>query len=123
MNTTTPLAVIDGAQLRRDGDVIPFSYSDSFGREQEGFVLRWQGEFFAYQNLCPHWSAPLDEYGDGLFSHGSNALICQTHGALFEPHSGECVSGPCVGDKLKKFRVQTDDDGQLIITRAGLSLS
>lgn len=28
-------------------------------------------------------------------------LLCGTHGALFRPQDGYCVSGPCVGDSLE----------------------
>lgn len=118
----TPLAMIDISALRRDGDVIPFDYDDSFGRPARGLLLRWGDEIYAYRNRCPHWSTPLDEYGDGLFDHGSRALICQTHGARFEPHNGECVSGPCFGESLEKLRVETTEDGQVAVYRIGLAL-
>jgi nitrite reductase/ring-hydroxylating ferredoxin subunit len=30
-------------------------------------------------------------------------LQCATHGALFDPLSGVCISGPCAGDALQRL--------------------
>lgn len=121
--TSTPLATLDASPLRQDGDVLGFDYQDRLGRDHKGLVIRWNDELKAYRNLCPHWSTPLDEDGDRLFDHGSRALICQTHGALFEPASGQCISGPCFGEALKELRVERAEGSEIEIFRAGLVLS
>ena len=118
----TPLATIDEASLGGEGATAAFDYEDGLGRIHQGFVVRWRGELYAYCNRCPHWSTPLDEHGDELFDHASGVLVCQTHGARFKPDSGECVSGPCMGDSLQKLRVEVAEDGQIEIYRRGLAL-
>ncbi len=120
------LTTVDASSLRRDGDVVTFDYTDGLGQEHRGFILRWNDGFHAYRNRCPHWSTPLDEDGPQIFDHGSRALVCQTHGALFEPETGSCISGPCMGQSLKKLRVESaiDETEETIeIYDGGLTLS
>ncbi len=117
-----PLAIVDISGCGDDGDTVAFEYEDGFGRPQKGFALRWQDRWYAYQNLCPHWSTPLDEHGERLFDPTSGVLVCATHGAMFEPHSGECISGPCYGDSLRPLRVEVVDAERLAIHRGGLGL-
>lgn len=64
-------------------------------------LLRWtQGRVCAYLNLCPHMGVRLNRSGSALFDRGRRHLLCTTHGALFRPGDGLCVSGPCGGDHL-----------------------
>jgi len=37
-------------------------------------------------------------------------LICSTPGALYEPLSGRCTAGPCVGDQLTALPLNVDGD-------------
>ncbi len=117
-----PLATIDISGLDSDGDTVAFDYIDAFDRPQQGFAIHWKDKWYAYQNLCPHWSTPLDEHGDELFDASSGVLVCATHGAMFEPHSGECISGPCMGESLRALRVKRVDDRRVAIYRDGLML-
>jgi len=66
----------------------------------DGFVVNWQDNFFAYQNSCPHTGASLNWMPNQFFDFDSHFLQCGIHGALFEPHSGFCVHGPCVSQSL-----------------------
>ena len=70
------------------------------GRAVNGFVVNHDGHFRAYVNCCPHVGTPLDLWPNEFFSEDGRALICSTHGAVFEPISGRCTAGPCVGDRL-----------------------
>ena len=37
-------------------------------------------------------------------------IICSTHGAIYHPASGECISGPCRGEILEKLNVTESND-------------
>ena len=50
-----------------------------------GMVVRWQGQVYAYANVCPHVGLPLNLDPDGFFDPARKRLICSSHGALFEP--------------------------------------
>lgn len=70
-----------------------------------GFVVLWKGEFLGYENVCRHVALPLD-YGDGeFFSPDGQFLLCRNHGALYDPATGLCVSGPCQGAGLRRIPV------------------
>ena len=76
----------------------------------ELFVIRKDGQFFAYKNSCPHTGASLNWQQD-QFLDLDNALIqCSIHNALFEIDSGYCVAGPCSGSSLEEFSLKTDND-------------
>lgn len=66
-----------------------------------GFVVHWQGEVYAYENICPHAGHPLNLDPDRFFAPDGAQLICRSHGALFAPASGTCVKGPCAGASLR----------------------
>jgi nitrite reductase/ring-hydroxylating ferredoxin subunit len=81
---------------------------------QEGFVLNWRGELFAFANACPHWSVDLD-FGSGEFYDAElDRIVCRTHGALFLPQSGFCEWGPCAGRSLERFDLARDGDDAVV---------
>lgn len=73
-----------------------------------GFVVRFGDAVFAYVNRCPHAGHPLNLRPDEFFASNEELLLCHSHGALFEPTSGECVEGPCVGDALISLPVRVE---------------
>ena len=84
---------------------IKFSYRQE-GISRDGFVALFEGEVVAYENVCRHVPITLD-YGDARFFNASEShFVCQTHGATYEPLTGECISGPCVGASLKRLAVE-----------------
>ncbi len=86
-----------------DGETRKFEFERE-GERLEGFVIRYQGELFAYANRCPHWNVDLDGMSDGrLFSQLSQRIFCSNHGALFVPTTGVCEFGPCRGLRLERF--------------------
>lgn len=117
------IATIDVSDLNQDGQAMPFTYTDAFGRPAKGLVLRWAGELRAYRNLCPHWSMPLDADTGEFFDHNKSAILCKMHGARFDPLSGECIMGPCEDDHLEALQVEVSDDGQTATIRRGRTLS
>lgn len=75
---------------------------------EEGFVLCWGDELYAFANSCPHWSVDLD-YGSGDFYDAElDRIVCKNHGALFHPQTGFCEWGPCTGHSLERFELTTD---------------
>lgn len=78
-----------------EGSCREFSIND-----QALFVVKHDGELFAYQNRCPHLGIELN-WQEHQFLDPDGVLIqCSTHGALFRIHDGHCVSGPCQGQQL-----------------------
>ena len=79
------------------------------------FAVRKDGNIYTYRNRCPHLGIEL-EWQEHDFLDNDKALIqCSTHGALFLIETGECVAGPCLGEKLIKVDNKVDDAGNLIV--------
>lgn len=74
-----------------------------------GFVVRQGGKVYAYQNFCAHAGHPLNWRPDEFLTKDKLALMCASHGALYEISSGECVGGPCQGRSLRKVDVDIRD--------------
>ena len=70
-------------------------------RSLEAMLVNYEGNLFAYINRCPHIGITLDWVDNQFFTVDSRYLICANHGAVFEPPTGECVWGPCVGASLQ----------------------
>lgn len=70
------------------------------GREIECFLVHWNGAHHAYVNRCRHIALSLDWVENRFFDEDGRHLLCATHGALFEPDSGDCVAGPPFGKRL-----------------------
>jgi len=81
-------------------------------RDFEALLVNYQGNHFAYVNRCPHTGITLDWVNNQFFSSDNRYIMCATHGAVFEPPSGECVWGPCVGLSLQSLPIVIDD-GQI----------
>ena len=79
------------------------------GRDLEGLLVNYQGNHFAYVNRCPHTGITLDWVNNQFFSSDNRYLMCATHGAVFEPPSGECIWGPCVGLSLQSMPIEIND--------------
>ena len=81
----------------------------------EAMLINYGGDHFAYVNRCPHVGLSLDWVDNQFFTVDGRHLICANHGATFEPASGECIWGPCVGASLHS--VPLEIDGQRIFAR------
>ncbi len=84
------------------------------GKIAQGFVVKKNGKFFAYQNLCKHLPVTLDLEDDKFFTHDKAHLQCHMHGAMFELDSGFCVAGPCQGASLNPLELK-EEDTRLVI--------
>ena len=78
------------------------------GRGVEGFVVNHDGEYHAYVNRCPHAGTTLDLWPNEFMTDDGRFLICSTHGAVFEQHTGLCIEGPCPGARLETLTVELD---------------
>lgn len=79
------------------------------------FVIRYHQKVYSYLNSCAHLSIELDWTPGHLFDLDARYLICSTHGALFEPESGLCVAGPCIGKSLTPVAVGEIDNVVLLL--------
>lgn len=69
-------------------------------RRVPAFVVQHQGSIYAYLNQCAHVAMEMDWQAGQFFDNDSRYLICASHGALYEPSTGLCVAGPCMGKSL-----------------------
>jgi nitrite reductase/ring-hydroxylating ferredoxin subunit len=74
----------------------------------EALLINYQGELLAFVNRCPHVGIALDWVDNQFFTVDQRYLMCANHGAVFEPATGECVWGPCVGAALQKLQVEIE---------------
>ena len=79
------------------------------------FITQRDGAFYAYQNVCPHLQTELEFLENQFLDQDGEYIQCSTHGALFEVETGECISGPCLGDKLAKVNISVHSDGGIYI--------
>jgi nitrite reductase/ring-hydroxylating ferredoxin subunit len=70
-----------------------------------GLVVMHQGEVRAFVNQCPHAGHRLDFPPGRFLTPDGELLLCRSHGAVFDKASGECVAGPCTGERLRPLEV------------------
>ena len=66
-----------------------------------GFVVRQGDAVFAYQNFCMHAGHPLNWSPNKFLTKDKAAIICASHGAMFEIETGDCIAGPASGRALR----------------------
>ena len=99
-----PIRICDSATLQERADGVRFVVERPEGAVP-AFVVRYEGRAYAYVNRCAHVGVELDWEHGRFFDSTRLYLICATHGALYEPHSGYCVGGPCKGRRLEPLGV------------------
>ncbi|SAK80272.1 Rieske (2Fe-2S) domain-containing protein [Caballeronia hypogeia] len=77
-------------------------------------VLRRGDEAWAYRNVCPHFSIPLNYEPDAFWTYGGGLLMCAHHSAMFRFEDGECIDGPCLGARLERVAIRIED-GRVVI--------
>jgi len=78
-------------------------------RITEAFLIKKNGMYFAYLNLCRHWTVGLDFNDNDFFSDDKAWLVCKNHGAVYDPVTGRCESGPCGGAGLYRVPLVEED--------------
>jgi len=103
------------------GQARTFTFDDGEA-EGRGFVLMVrdaEGEqLVAYRNRCAHVSFDLDMGTGEFWSAKLGRIYCRTHGACYEPRTGVCDRGPCVGASLETFAVEREGEGAVIVVPA-----
>lgn len=106
----TPAGVVLGPlALIRDGAARNFVLQLRAGRFH-GFVVRSGDAVRGYVDRCPHAGVPLAQRLDDYLTPDGGLIACSWHGALFRIEDGECVGGPCVGQRLAPWPVRVDGD-------------
>ncbi len=81
-------------------------------RLTEAFLLKRDGNHYAYLNLCRHWTVGLDFNDNDFLSEDKKWLVCKNHGAIYNPETGICESGPCGGAALYRVPL-VEKDGSI----------
>ena len=112
------IALCPSAHLADGGVGLRFEVA-SGGGTVGAFVVRHRGKVVAYLNRCAHVAMELDWAPGQFFDRDGEALICASHGALYEPGSGDCISGPCAGRGGLR-PLQVFEDGGVVYWRPDL---
>jgi nitrite reductase/ring-hydroxylating ferredoxin subunit len=70
------------------------------GETMPAFAVRYAGRVYGYVNRCGHIPVELDWQPGEFFDYSRIYLVCSTHGALYHPETGACVTGRCNGRGL-----------------------
>ncbi len=114
-------ATPDGVRLARMDDVEDnkargFVLQMRAGRFH-GFVVRRGNRVHGYVDRCPHMGLPLAQKLDDYLVPGGAHIACSWHAALFRVEDGQCVGGPCNGQRLTSWPVHVD--AGMIVTGLG----
>jgi nitrite reductase/ring-hydroxylating ferredoxin subunit len=71
-------------------------------------VLRRGEHAWAYRNVCPHFSIPLNYEPNTFWAYDAELLMCAHHSAMFRFEDGVCVDGPCQGAALTPVEIRID---------------
>jgi nitrite reductase/ring-hydroxylating ferredoxin subunit len=103
------------AEWRCPASAVPAGTTAKFrltcaARVVDGFVVHHETGYAAYVNRCPHVGTPLDLWPNEFLDEGGREFVCSTHGATFQPSTGLCTGGPCVGDRLTPLPARLEGD-------------
>lgn len=87
------------------------------GSRRKIIVVRRNGVLHGWLDACPHYSTgtPMAWKKDGYLNGDRSHLTCHSHGALFTIETGECVLGPCLGQKLTAVKLSVSDEGEIFV--------
>jgi nitrite reductase/ring-hydroxylating ferredoxin subunit len=80
-----------------------------YGRPARGFALRIDGRAVGYVNQCAHVPVEMDWREGEFLDLERRWIVCAVHGATYDPRTGHCVAGPCVGARLKRIALSETD--------------
>ncbi len=112
-----PGQIICATNALSEGTSLKFRIRDEAGFH-EAFLIRHAGRYHAYRNVCAHMALTLDLDDNDFFTVDNQALICKTHGAIYRPDDGYCISGPCIGESLQTVAVEERPDGIALVSAA-----
>ena len=102
----------EAVQEQRTGVRFEVDYA---GASHPAFVVRFEGMPRAFLNQCGHVAVELDWQAGEFFDDTRLYLICSTHGALYDPRDGRCISGRCAGRGLIALAVH-EHNGNIYLT-------
>ncbi len=85
---------------------VAIGFAIDVDRFLNGFVVKFDGQPYAFINRCPHVRTELDWVPGVVFDEQKSFLSCATHGALFDPTTGVCIRGPCINQSLVALPVR-----------------
>ncbi|AWH34222.1 MULTISPECIES: Rieske (2Fe-2S) protein [Stenotrophomonas] len=110
---TTPAAALIVLEALADGAFV--EVEALVDGDAESVVLYRDGsQVRAFLNICPHAGRRLDWAPGQFLKSREGHLVCAAHGASFALDSGDCVAGPCKGDRLRAVPVDVRD-GQVYL--------
>lgn len=109
MNADKEKLICNSNELQSGGTGLKFTLK-SETQQVPAFVIRFEGTVYGYLNRCAHLMLELDWDDAEFFDTSGEYLICSNHGAMFEPHTGLCMNGPCYGASLAAISVTERDD-------------
>jgi nitrite reductase/ring-hydroxylating ferredoxin subunit len=85
------------------------------GLREKVIVLRKDGHLHGYLDACPHYAGgtPMAWKTDAYLNGAGTHLACHSHGALFDPTTGICVLGPCLGQGLTRVELHITATGEV----------
>ncbi|MDR9411050.1 MAG: Rieske 2Fe-2S domain-containing protein [Haloquadratum sp.] len=95
-------------------DTVVFTARGPRQTEEGVLVSDAAGTVRAYVNRCPHLIDVRLDRGEGARIRDGE-LLCQRHGASFEPESGRCTYGPPVGAVLDPIDISVEA-GRIVLT-------
>jgi nitrite reductase/ring-hydroxylating ferredoxin subunit len=106
-------------RLANVGD-LPDPGARGFDPEEVGrdtlFVVRRGAELRAYRDACPHFGdTPMAWRKDAYLNGEGTRIVCHAHGAQFDIASGECLLGPCLGQRLAPVEIEVTSDGNIVL--------
>lgn len=111
-------AVFEPAEVTRPlcrMEDLPEGRSRGFDPLDEGrdtmFIVRRGDALHAWRNHCPHYDdrARMAWKKDEFLDPSGRKIMCFAHSAVFEIDTGECVLGPCLGQRLTPVQVEVRD--------------
>lgn len=76
--------------------------------------MRGAGRVWAYVNVCPHFSLPLNSQPNTFLIVGERQVMCAYHCAVFNFADGLCIEGPAEGLSLDAVPVNLVDGDVLV---------
>lgn len=97
----------ESAALTERGDAVSFEVR-YLGQACRAFAVRYDGQAHAYLNRCTHIPIEMDYQANKFWDLTGHWLICSTHGATYQPDTGQCAGGPCRGGLYKIALIERD---------------
>ena len=93
-----------GAELEESGKAVVFDVM-LWRSPARAFALRFEGRVVCYLNRCAHVPTEMDWQPGEFLDADRRFILCSMHGAVYEPTSGQCIGGPCRGERLMAIDV------------------